>query len=52
MLAGHSTTVDLLIGGLRCAPPPEPPGSAPAMVPQAPVHGPPEQYGQSQCVPR
>jgi hypothetical protein len=40
MLASHSTTVDLLIGGLRYAPPPNPPSSAPVTVLQAPVHGP------------
>ncbi len=36
MLASHSTAVDLLIGGLRDAPPPEPPSSAPVTVLQAP----------------
>jgi hypothetical protein len=47
MLASHSTTVDLLTGGLRYASPPEPPSSAPVTVLQARVHGPPEQHGQS-----
>jgi hypothetical protein len=40
MLASHSTTVDLLIGGCATLRPPNPPSSAPVTVLQAPVHGP------------
>ena len=36
MPASHSTTLDLLIGGLRCAPPPEPPGSRSGHGPAGP----------------
>ena len=36
MLANHSTTFDLLIGGLRYAPPPEPPSSRSGHGPTVP----------------
>ena len=51
MLANHSTTFDLLFGGLRDAPPPEPPSSRSGHGPTAPSSWPDRSNADSLIVP-